>query len=44
MHSKKKALISMNSEEKAFLKRTWEWKKEYGGTITSQLRKDWFFM
>ena len=22
-----------------FLKRTWEWKKEYGGTITSQLRK-----
>ena len=21
-----------------FLKRTWEWKKEYGGTITSQLR------
>ena len=22
-----------------FLKRTWEWKKEYGGTITSQLKK-----
>ncbi|MDO5402319.1 MAG: valine--tRNA ligase [Eubacteriales bacterium] len=22
-----------------FLARTWEWKKEYGGTITSQLRK-----
>ncbi|MDD3239323.1 MAG: valine--tRNA ligase [Lachnospira sp.] len=22
-----------------FLKRTWEWKKEYGGTITGQLRK-----
>ena len=22
-----------------FLKRTWEWKEEYGGTITSQLRK-----
>ena len=22
-----------------FLKRTWEWKKEYGGTITRQLRK-----
>ena len=22
-----------------FLKRTWEWKKEYGGTITKQLRK-----
>ena len=22
-----------------FLKRTWEWKKEYGGTITSQRRK-----
>ena len=22
-----------------FLKRTWEWKKEYGGTITSQLRQ-----
>ena len=22
-----------------FLKRTWEWKKEYGGKITSQLRK-----
>ena len=22
-----------------FLKKTWEWKKEYGGTITSQLRK-----
>ena len=22
-----------------FLKRTWEWKKEYGGTITSKLRK-----
>ena len=22
-----------------FIKRTWEWKKEYGGTITSQLRK-----
>ena len=22
-----------------FLKRTWEWKKKYGGTITSQLRK-----
>ena len=23
----------------AFLKRTWEWKKEYGGIITSQLKK-----
>ena len=23
----------------AFLKRTWEWKEEYGGTITSQLKK-----
>ena len=22
-----------------FLKRTWEWKKQYGGTITSQLKK-----
>ena len=22
-----------------FLKKTWEWKKEYGGTITSQLKK-----
>ena len=22
-----------------FLKRTWEWKREYGGTITSQLKK-----
>ena len=22
-----------------FLKRTWEWKKEYGGTITSQLKR-----
>ena len=22
-----------------FLKRTWDWKKEYGGTITSQLKK-----
>ena len=22
-----------------FLKRTWQWKKEYGGTITSQLKK-----
>ena len=22
-----------------FLKRTWEWKEEYGGTITSQLKK-----
>ena len=30
-----------------FLKRTWEWKKQYGGTITSQLKKmgsscDWY--
>ena len=25
--------------KEGFLKRTWEWKKEYGGTITSQLRK-----
>ena len=38
------ALIEEGIEKKdigreGFLKRTWEWKKEYGGVITSQLKK-----
>ncbi len=36
---KKEGIDKHELGREGFLKRTWEWKKEYGGTITSQLRK-----
>ncbi len=36
---KKEGIDKEELGREGFLKRTWQWKEEYGGTITSQLRK-----
>ncbi len=36
---KKEGIDKKELGREGFLKRTWEWKEEYGGTITSQLKK-----
>ena len=36
---KKEGIAKEELGREGFLKRTWQWKEEYGGTITSQLRK-----
>ena len=36
---KKEGVDKKELGREGFLKRTWEWKEEYGGTITSQLKK-----
>ena len=36
---KEEGIYKHDLGREGFLKRTWEWKKEYGGTITSQLKK-----
>ena len=34
----------MNWAVKGSLKRTWEWKEEYGGTHRRTVKEDWFFL
>lgn len=36
---KEEGIDKLDLGREGFLKRTWKWKEEYGGTITSQLRK-----